>query len=369
MLDDKQFEDLIRPISNIYSDIEYELLMEIATRFKNYDSLSGSLEWYTKKLDELGGLNQEAVRIIAKYSNKTEKEVKRVLEKAGYDAVPLEEYKRIYDAGGMPVDPSVITITRVLENSFVESKELFKLINTKAVEGTTKAYMDVLNQAYLEVSGGYYDYNTSIQKACKKMADKGISCATYQRSNGKTFQMSIESVVRRDTLTSINQTANKANDKFIDELKAKHVYVTEHAGARNKGVGWKNHESWQGKVYLIEGSDDKYKNFAATTGYGKVDGLAGVNCRHSHYAFFPGFSVIPESPSYNPKLYDLTQKQRYFERGIRKWKKQLAIYEGLEDDVNIIACKKKVKEWQNNLQKFIDDHEELKRDYSREKVY
>ena len=43
MLDDKQFEDLIRPISNIYSDIEYELLMEIASRFKNYDSLSGSL--------------------------------------------------------------------------------------------------------------------------------------------------------------------------------------------------------------------------------------------------------------------------------------------------------------------------------------
>ena len=86
MLDDKQFEDLIRPISNIYSDIEYELLMEIASRFKNYDSLSGSFEWYTKKLDELGGLNQEAVRIIAKYSNKTEKEVKRVLEKAGYDA-------------------------------------------------------------------------------------------------------------------------------------------------------------------------------------------------------------------------------------------------------------------------------------------
>ena len=95
MLDDKQFEDLIRPISNIYSDIEYELLMEIASRFKNYDSLSGSLEWYTKKLDELGGLNQEAVRIIAKYSNKTEKEVKRVLEKAGYDAIPLQEYKRI----------------------------------------------------------------------------------------------------------------------------------------------------------------------------------------------------------------------------------------------------------------------------------
>ena len=107
----------------------------------------------------------------------------------------------------------------------------------------------------------------------------------------------------------------------------------------------------------------------ATTGYGKVDGLAGVNCRHSHYAFFPGFSVIPESPSYNPKLYDLTQKQRYFERGIRKWKKQLAIYEGLEDDVNIAVCKKKVKEWQNNLQKFIDEHEELKRDYSRERVY
>lgn len=369
MLDDKQFEDLIRPISNIYSEIEYDLLVEVASRFKTYDSLSGSLEWYTKKLDELGGLNQEAIRIIAKYSKKTEKEVKRALGKAGYSSIPIEEYKKIYDAGGLMIDPSVITITRVLENSFVESKELFKLINTKAVEGTKKAYMDVLNQAYLEVSGGYYDYNTSIRKACKKMANKGITCATYKRDNGKEVKMSIESVVRRDTLTSINQTANKANDKFIGELKAKHVYVTEHAGARNKGIGWQNHEGWQGKVYLLEGSDDKYKNFALTTGYGKVDGLAGVNCRHSHYAFFPGYSVIPESPSYDFELYDLTQKQRYFERGIRSWKKQLAIYEGLGDEKEIAYCKAKVKDWQKRLQQFIDDHEKLKRDYSREKVY
>ena len=42
---------------------------------------------------------------------------------------------------------------------------------------------------------------------------------------------------------------------------------------------------------------------------------------------------------------------------------------GLGDEKEIAYCKAKVKDWQKRLQQFIDDHEKLKRDYSREKVY
>lgn len=371
MLNDKDFEELIRPIVDMYNDMECELLLEVSKRFETYTSVAGSLEWYTSKLDELGGLNQDAIKIIAKYSKKSEKKIKQMLSDAGYKSIPINEFREVYKLGGTLINPDTISIARLIENSFIEADKTFKLINTKALEGTKKAYMDILNQAYLEVGGGYYDYNTSIQRACKQMAKKGITCATYQR-DGKEVKMSIESVVRRDTLTTANQMANKANDKFINDLQARHVYVSEHMGARNKGIGWQNHESWQGQVYLINGSNQQYKNFADTTGYGKVDGLGGVNCRHIHYAFFPDFSVLPKKlvdDEESSKLYELVQKQRYYERGIRSWKKQQAVYEGLNDEINIVNCKNKVKEWQNNLQQFIDKHDELKRDYMRERVY
>ena len=371
MLNDKDFEELIRPIIDIYNELECELLLEVARRFEIYRNVGGSLEWYVSKLDELGGLNQEAIKIIAKYSKRSETRIKQMLNDAGYKSIPIAEFREVYKAGGTLINPDAINIARVLENSYIEAQETFKLIHTKAFEGTKKAYMEVLNQAYLEVGGGYYDYNTSIQNACKKMAKQGITCATYLR-NGKEVKMSIESVVRRDTLTMANQMANKANDKFINDMQAKHVYVSEHMGARNSGVAWQNHESWQGQVYLINGSDKHYKNFADTTGYGKVDGLAGVNCRHYHYAFFPGFSVMPKrlvDDEENSRLYELIQKQRYYERGIRSWKKQLAIHEGLKDEINIVYCKNKIKQWQGNLKQFIDENDELKRDYMRERVY
>lgn len=368
MLNDKDYEDLMKPIIAMYNDMECELLIEIAKRFETYNSVSGSLEWQITKLDELGGLNQESLKIISKYSKRSEIAIKKMLKEAGYKSIPMQDFKHVYELGGIGINPEMISIAMVLENSYIEVKETFKMINTKALEGTKKAYMDILNQAYLEVSGGYYDYNTSIQNACKEMAKKGITCATYQR-NGKEYKMSIESVVRRDTLTSITKMSNKANDHYAKQLGARYYYVSEHAGARNKGVGWQNHEDWQGTVYIINGGNKDYKNFAITTGYGKVDGLGGVNCRHNHWAFFPGFSILPKKlDDYDKELYSLTQKQRYYERGIRSWRKHQAIYEGLNDQVNITYCKGKVKEWQNSLQEFLDSNN-LNRDYMRERVY
>lgn len=372
MLDDRDFDELMKPLVEMYSNMECELLKMIAERFKTYSDVSGSLEWYVKKLDELGGLNQAAIKLIAKYSKKSEQQIKEMLENAGYKSVPMDELQRIYEQGGTSINPKTISISRLLENSFVETKEIFKLIQTKALEGSKKAYMDVLNQAYLEVGGGYYDYNTSIKNACKKMAEQGITCATYKRKDGKIVNMSIESVVRRDTLTAINSMANKANDQYAQELQAKHVYVSEHLGARNVGTGWKNHESWQGQVYLINGSNEQYKNFEDTTGYGKVDGLGGVNCKHKHWAFFPGFSIEPKklvNDEENSRIYELSQEQRYYERMMRKWKKKQAAYEGLGDDEGALECKHKVKEWQNKLQEFINKNPEMKRDYARERVY
>lgn len=49
MLSNRDYDDLIRPIIDIYNDIESELLMEVAKRFATYDEVGGSLEWYTKK--------------------------------------------------------------------------------------------------------------------------------------------------------------------------------------------------------------------------------------------------------------------------------------------------------------------------------
>ena len=67
MLSDKELEELIQPIINIYNRIEMELIIDIAQRFSNYSSVDGSLEWYLKKLDDMNALNDNVIKIFAKY--------------------------------------------------------------------------------------------------------------------------------------------------------------------------------------------------------------------------------------------------------------------------------------------------------------
>lgn len=371
MLSDKDYEDFARPLIELYSNIERELLQLIASKFDIYDPITGSLEWHIAKLDELGGLNREAVKVIARHSKKTQETIYAMLNDVGYKSIPYKELTRVFDLGGTLINPKSVSISKVIENCYKETDEVFKLIQTSAVEGTKEAYMNILNQTYLEVEQGIYDHNTSIKKGMQKMADRGITVATYKTKTGKIRKLSIETVVRRDTVSAINKTANKANDKMTAELGAKHTYVSEHLGARNSGVGHINHESWQGQVFLLVGENKEFKNFKKTTGYGLVDGIGGVNCRHLHWAFFPGISEIPKrlvDDEENSRVYELIKEQRKYERSIRKYKKCALVAKEIDDPEESKKANKEVKKFQAKLRELIKSNPELRRQQAREKI-
>jgi hypothetical protein len=369
MLNDRDYELISKPIIELYNEIEQELLVNIAKRFKANDDIGGTLEWQLKKLHDLGALNGENVRTIAKYSGRSEKVIREAIETAGLDNIDTSTLNEAYNEEIIAKNPKNIykstAILNVINESFKDVKTAFKLIQTKALESSKQEYMSVLNTAYLEVSSGIYDYGTSIRKSLAKMADRGIIGATYERSDGTIVNYSIEGAVRRDILTAVNQTANKVSMKTVDELDAEYIEVSAHLGARP------SHAEWQGKVYKVHGHDDKYDNLVEKTGYGTVEGLGGVNCRHHMYPFFPGISErIKNSidPKENDRIYELTRQQRSIERDIRKYKKRLAVAEASGDDDMAKDAKIGIKEKQLELRKFLATNSELKRDYLREKI-
>jgi hypothetical protein len=143
------------------------------------------------------------------------------------------------------------------------------------------------------------------------------------------------------------------------------VQTSAHIGARNKGTGPANHESWQGRIFSRSGKHSKYPDFVTVTGYGTGEGLCGWNCRHSFYPFFEGISENAYSQEdrksiANKKVnlggdkvsvYDATQYQRAIERKIRFWKRQADALEAAKlTKFTEIA---KVKEWQARMREFI----------------
>ncbi len=81
MLTDEEINYLNHEILAIYQDMELDLIIDIARRFDTYEKIGGSLEWHLK-LDELGALNRETVRILARYSTRSEKAIRKMLKEA-----------------------------------------------------------------------------------------------------------------------------------------------------------------------------------------------------------------------------------------------------------------------------------------------
>ena len=362
-------------IVRIYNEIEIDLLIAIAKRFDVYDKATGSLEWQLKKLDELGGLTNESINIIAKHSKRTKEEILKVLKEAGYSNLDFSLLELAYKEDFIAIDPNTLMNSPVINDiimlSYKELDETFKMINTKALESVKSAYMNVLNTAYLEVSSGIYDYNSSIRKALRNMANNGITGATYRRGM-TTVNYSLEGTVRRDVITATHQIGNKVTIKSCEELGCEYVEVSSHIGARVSDKNpIANHYGWQGKVYKIHGRDNKYENLKEKTGYpDDILGLGGVNCRHRMFPFFPGISkpmVRKYDKEENQRLYDLTQKQRYLERKIREEKKRVVVYKHANDLENYDKSMSKLKQRINEINKFCKENN-LDRDYSRELV-
>ena len=125
----------------------------------------------------------------------------------------------------------------------------------------------------MNVQSGAFDYDTSMKDAADELAKRGITTVQYE--NGRPVTRSIESAVRMNILTSVNQTAANQTLSNAEELGVEKFEVSAHIGARPE------HEAWQGKIYTK-------KELYSVCGLGSVTGICGINCKHSFYPYFEG---------------------------------------------------------------------------------
>ncbi|QIK56662.1 hypothetical protein G7059_01775 [Erysipelothrix sp. HDW6A] len=367
MLTDKQISLLAQPLIDTYSKVELELLLWIAERFSAYSYVGGDLEWKLSQLAKIGGLDEKAIKIIAQLNELPFEQVKKAITDAGIQSIDFKTYRKAYELGATPVSVDNIAFNDVIQSVYGEVAGELRLIHQEISNAVPRIYMQVLDQINLETTTGIYDYNTSLSRALTKLADKGITAQTYYRTNKEGIKIpveySIEAVARRTIVSAISRSSNTHNAKVADDLEAEYFATSQHLGARDKGEGHKNHESWQGEYFHKDIFND-------VTGYGLVDGLGGVNCRHTHFAYFPGISLPIEKldSEENNRIYELEQKQRIMERNVRNAKKELEMAKVTENEDYIKAVRKKLRNRQSKLKKYVDSHEELRRDYSREKI-
>lgn len=369
----KQFYDLLKPLIEIYDSIEKELILDILERIDNYDGIKGTLKWYLDKLIELKAIDKDATFIFKENKAEIKEALKNILKESSKKSISidtLESYNKHFNKN---VSLSDIydseSATNLIKEAFKSTENICNLINTKAIESTKKVYQTILNTAYIETSSGVYTYDQSIKKAIDKMGKEGILLANYD--SGRSI--SIESAVRRDIVTRVNQLIGDIELTTATEImKTNFVYVDQHIGARTRTkytkADYEAHDEWQGKVYMIKGSNDKYDNFYEKTGYGKMLGLKGINCYHNFRPYFE-WESIPKSIDIEEsrKERKLLDTQREFERNIRSLKRQKIVDKKMGYDEAYKKTRSKLLKVNNEYNAWLNENNKM-RNTNREYV-
>ena len=368
MLKPKYIERLPAAMVELYSEVEQDILADMARRIAAYDYWIPAAEHQRKALIELGNFHSYVIKALSARTGKTTAELERLMEEAGMKALSFDV--AVYREHGLDPPPLAASkeLQKVLRAGLRQTSGLFVNLSRTTANTASKQFEDALDRAWLQISSGAFDSNTAIRMAVKDLSQKGVKSIQYPSGHSDTLEVA----VRRATVTGVNQTALRLQDALADEMGCDLVETTAHAGARPE------HAVWQGQIFSRSGKSDQYPDFVSSTGYGSGAGLGGWNCRHSFHPYFEG-----DPKAYSKKMlegfeakdyeyngqkmteYEATQQQRYVERQVRRWKRENAAMAAAGLDTSESASR--IRQWQETQKDFLRQTG-LKRQGDREQI-
>lgn len=314
----------------LWQQVEDDILRNVARRIGKMDKVTATANWQLWRYQQTEAVRNDVVKLLAKYTGKSETAIRKLLLQAATEAMEREDaiYYH-YDMEPPPFEESA-ALNNLLDAGARQTCGTWQNLTATTANTVTGAFERTLDAAWLKVSTGAFDYKTAVKQAVDSLADE-MPMVTYPSGH----KDSIEVAARRAVLTGVNQTTGKLQVARMDEMGCEFVETTAHGGARP------SHAEWQGRRFHRGGAVDykgkHYPDFEAATGYGTGAGLCGWNCRHTFFAVFPELGDPPQwtqkqlqelnarNIEWNGKkytAYEISQMQRSRERNVRRWKKR-----------------------------------------------
>ena len=314
----------------LWQQVEDDILRDVARRISKMEALTPTANWQLWRYQQTEAVRNDVVKLLAKYTGKSETAIRKLLLQAATEAMEREDaiYYH-YDMEPTPFEESA-ALNNLLDAGARQTCGTWQNLTATTANTVTGAFERTLDAAWLKVSTGAFDYKAAVKQAVDSLADE-MPMVTYPSGH----KDSIEVAARRAILTGVNQTAGKLQVARADEMGVEFFETTAHGGARP------SHAEWQGRQFHRGGAVDykgkHYPDFEAATGYGTGAGLCGWNCRHQFFACFPELGDPPawtreqletlnaRNIEWNGKkytAYEISQMQRARERNVRRWKKR-----------------------------------------------
>lgn len=368
MLTPAYLSSLPEALVDLFGQAEADILADMARRISTYDYFIPAAEHQMRVLEEMGMVREEIVGKLSGLTGKTDRELSQLMRQAGVESLKSDD--EVYRRAGLNPPPmkSSKAIQKLLNGGLKKTHGQFTNLTKTTAKTAGNQFERALDRAYMQITMGGMDYNTAVRSAVKDLSKQGLESIRYP--TGKTD--SLETAVRRATVTGVNQTLGQIQEARADEMGCDLVETTAHPGARP------SHAQWQGQIFSRSGKSSKYPDFRSSTGYGTGAGLKGWNCSHDFRPYIEGMPRTytnemleryqNDTVTYNgEKLtrYEAQSKQREIERNIRRWKREQQAMKAAGLDTS--ESTSKIREWQDRQRDFLKQTG-LKRQSDREQI-
>ena len=352
--------ELSEPLEAVYTDTVAQLIANICKRLGEGKELPN---WQAKKLAELDALTDESIQIISRMTGRRDTEIRNAISKAlnielkdveavligaaaagaiAWIGFTVEESQGLKSMAQALIDQAetranlvntvmlnstrqryiwAVNSTSDREQKLIE--QLYSARNYDELEAQLSKVQAALNKAAGAVEVGAEARVQALSRTVKELAQGGIT--GYIDRGGHHW--SPEAYVNMDIRTTVHNAAIQAQKTRAMEYGVPTFQVTSHAGARPLCAPYQGKfYSWDGSsgvLHDLRGNEYFYESITHTS-WGEPAGLFGINCQHNSVTFVDGYNI----PRYeetsdieaNAEEYRESQKQRYFEREVRKAK-------------------------------------------------
>ena len=370
---DEQLELGSSRLADLYHKLTVELFEQMVDRLLERGTTSltdNPYIWQLEKLNQMHALNEHNLKVISKYTDITEEQLRNVIEGEGLKIYTDTKSQLLED---LNKDPHFDTshVQKQLE-AYIEqaSGDIGNLINTTLPNVVNKVYRNIAKETVAKVATGVATPDKAIAETIMKWQEVGFR--GFKDRGGKNWR--IDNYARTVVKTTTRRVYRQMRTQPADELGIDTFYYSKKATAREACAPLQHHIVTYGEAREEGG----YSVLSlADHGYGTPGGCLGINCGHYLTPFVIGINDMPDlgddvkniTPEDAIKNANAQAKQRALERSIRDSKEKLHIANKLGDKDLIDKYKSKIRTQQGAMRDFIKDKPFLHRDYAREKLF
>lgn len=374
VLNDQQFSLKMQGVSDIYAQMQQELFDNMIKRLivrGSADLQENPYIWQMHKLNDMHMLNEENLKIITERTGIAEDLLRDVIANEGLKVYKDTKQQLAEDLGRRDGESIANGVTDSLEAYTSQAISDLNLINTTLPRSIQKTYKSIVEKSVAEVVISSKSADKAIRDTIMKWQKKNFT--GFVDKGGREWR--VDAYARAVIKTTTFRVYNEMRTAPAKEIGIDTYYYSKKATAREMCA------PLQGRIVTMEGmthTEQGVKVLALSDyGYGYAGGCLGVHCGHYLTPFIIGVNELPEDPDY---LKDLTPeqaeenariqaKQRALERAIRNQKERLHIASQLGDDELITSERLKLRNLQGKMRAYVDQHDFLHRDYSRERLF